>query len=50
MGLIWLTQIISGQPLYVILFIVGALLFIPFKKWLDRSRAAQIAAGTVKHA
>jgi glycerol-3-phosphate acyltransferase PlsY len=50
MGLIWLTQIVTGQPLYVILFIVGALLFIPFKKWLDRARAADIAAKTLKHA
>lgn len=41
MGFIWLTQIISGQPLYVIMFIVGTLLFIPFKKWLDRVRVPQ---------
>ena len=50
MGLIWLAQIISGQPLYVILFIVGVLLFIPLKKWLDRARAAAIAAESPRHA
>ncbi len=50
MGLIWLIQIITGQPLYVTLFIAGALLFIPLKKWLDRARAAAITAGTPRHA
>jgi glycerol-3-phosphate acyltransferase PlsY len=44
MGLIFLAEIVSGAPFYVIVYIVAMLLFIPFKKWLDRSRQAAIDA------
>ena len=38
MGLIVLLQMLGRQPIALIVFSLGALLFIPFKKWLDRSR------------
>jgi len=42
MGLIVLLQMLGSQPVALIVFSVCALLFIPFKKWLDRSRVETI--------
>jgi acyl phosphate:glycerol-3-phosphate acyltransferase len=41
MGLIAADQLFTGAGILVVGFIVLTLLFIPFKKWLDRSRVAR---------
>lgn len=43
-GLVALYTWLSGEPLIVVGFLVAALLFIPFKKWLDRPRRERIKA------
>jgi glycerol-3-phosphate acyltransferase PlsY len=42
MGFIAAVQLFSGASAWVVGFIVLTLLFIPFKKWLDRSRQVQL--------
>jgi glycerol-3-phosphate acyltransferase PlsY len=44
MALIILLVILRETPLLLILFMLAALLFVPFKKWLDRSRKEVILA------
>lgn len=40
MGFIAATELFSGASAYLLAFIVLTLLFVPFKKWLDRGRVA----------
>lgn len=42
MGFIFITTLIRGGSFFTLAFIVLILLFIPFKKWLDRGRISDI--------
>jgi len=45
MGTLAAAEMLSGASLAVMIFIIGILLLIPAKKWLDRKRGPEIAAG-----
>lgn len=45
MGTLAAAEMLSGASLAVMAFIIGVLLLIPAKKWLDRKRGPEIAAG-----
>jgi glycerol-3-phosphate acyltransferase PlsY len=45
MGSLFAYQLFTRQPFIVITFIVAVLLFVPFKKWVDRPRHAAIRGG-----
>lgn len=47
MGQLFLYEVFTGAPLHMLVYIVGVLLFIPLKKWLDspRRRALEKSEG-----
>jgi glycerol-3-phosphate acyltransferase PlsY len=43
MGQLFLYEIFTGAPLLTLVYIVGVLLFVPLKKWLDSPRRRELA-------